>query len=266
MKKILKIAAIIVAISLLGMALFIVISLAGNPISKFIVTGNAKKYIGETYSGRDYYIDYVGYNFKNSDYGVFVKSHSSEDTFFTISYNQRGDLVSDDYKDYVESGFNTYIRINDEYKLAAESVLKQLPFEMEIAFGEIESAEKGDGEIAGLDIKTLELDKEYDIYRLGKDYGKIMLYLYDENLTAERAAEIFMEVKKRFIENKVSFCIIDLVIRKHENKEIKEWQDKEAINIYSFLYSDIYEEGMLDRVKAAIEDTKAYIKLRDGEK
>lgn len=259
MKKTLKIIAIVVAVLLIIGLLFVANAFVGNPISKMIVTNNAKEYIEETYPDTDYYVDSVNYNFKTTKYYANVKSPSSKDTSFTLSYSMLGNAGYDSFSSRVSDGFNTWDRINNEYRTITAEIIENLPYESDVNYGEIQILEKGNSMINfGLDMSTLELDKVYDIDELGSKYGKITLYVYVDEVTAEKASEVLVEVKKQFDKEKLSFYAIDLVLRLPRNKEVKDWQDTEKIHIESFLYSDIVDDNLLEKVNASIIATENY--------
>lgn len=267
MKKTLKIIAIVVAVLLIIGLLFVANAFVGNPISKMIVTNNAKEYIEETYPDTDYYVDSVNYNFKTTKYNANVKSPSSKDTSFTLSYSMLGNAGYDSFSSRVSDGFNTWDRINNEYRTITAEIIGNLPYESDVNYGEIQILEKGNSMINfGLDMSTLELDKVYDIDELGSKYGKITLYVYVDEVTAEKASEVLLEVKKQFDKEKLSFYAIDLVLRLPRNKELKDWQDTETIHIDSFLYSDIVDDNLLEKVNASIIATESYYDEMDDKK
>ena len=264
MKKIFKIIAILVAFVLIAGVLFITNAFVGNPISKAIVSDNAKKYVAETYPNTDYYIDRVGYDFKTGGYYAQVKSPSSIDTYFSVHYNMWGKVGYDNYTSYVEDRFNTWQRISSDYRSATDEIINALPYRSDIAFGEIKTLDRGDGDLEfGLDMTSLELDKEYDLYDLGSKYGEITLYVYVEDISVDAAAEVLLEVKKRFENQKQSFYVINLVLRPDD------WEPGvggESTRIENFLYEDIIETGIEDKIDAVLKATQEYYDRMDKQK
>ena len=259
MKKTIKMIAILVAFLLVAGILFIANAFVGNPVSKIIVNNNAKKYISQTYPNTDYYIDRVGYDFKTGGYYVNIKSPSSKDTYFSVNYNLWGKVGYDNYSSRVRDGFNTWNRVNSEYRDVVDEIIENLPYESDINYGEIQPLDKGDDILQfGLDMAKLELDKEYDIKEIGSKHGKVVLYVYLDEITIEKASEVLLEVKKQFDAKNQSFYAIDLVLRQPQNKDIKDWQDTESIRIECFLSSDIEEKGLTDKIQKNIIETEKY--------
>ena len=101
------------------------------------------------------------------------------------------------------------------------------------------------------------LDKKYDIRELGARAGHLIVYVEDDIVTVERAAEVLLELKEVFDRRYVPFYAIDFVLeypRKPEGGTTKEGR----VEADGFLYTDIYEEGMIERVSAANDAANAY--------
>lgn len=80
-KKVLKITALLIAVVLItGLGIF-ANSLVGNPVSKMLAERTAETYLAEEYGDTDFYIENIGFNFKDGNYYVHVKSPSSIDTY-----------------------------------------------------------------------------------------------------------------------------------------------------------------------------------------
>ncbi|MBP3578358.1 MAG: hypothetical protein J6K15_09635, partial [Lachnospiraceae bacterium] len=108
----------------------------------------------------------------------------------------------------------------------------------------------------------VELDKQYDIRELAKTAGYLVIYVEDDVVTVERAAEVLLELKEVFDRRNVPFYAIDFVLeypRKEEGGTIKEGR----VNVEGFLRSDIYEEGLAERVRMADEELNAYYAEQD---
>lgn len=267
MKKTIKIISIITALILIIGLLFLANALVGNPLSKSIVTKNAKSYVKETYPNTDYYVDKVGYDFKNGSYFAFIKSPSSIDTYFSLDFTYLGKLVHNSYSSYVEDKFNTFKRINSDYRTATEKALEKLPYDTHISYGEILTNDNGMGLVGSdLNIKDLILDANYDIKDFGSKYGKLTLYIYTNQVTPEKACEVLLKIKEVFNQENQAFYVVDLVLDDIGKKDAEDKKNFPSISIDSFLYSDIYEENLLERVKASIEATEKYYEELDKKK
>ena len=188
-----------------------------------------------------------------------------------MSLDMMGKLRWDSYEDRVLSGENTAARINKEYRAATEAVFTSpaFPYYSHIEFGDIEfiSREWVDAEDLpryALYTEDLKLDQVYDIRELGKIAGHLVLYVYDEDVSVEKAAEILLEVKHLMDAGGVSFHVIDLVLE--YPKPVDDSPRKEGrVETMDFLYDDIYEERLVERVETANEAAIAHHAKADAE-
>lgn len=270
-KKILKTVAVIISIVLIVGVCVIANAFVGNPISKHIATNTAEKHLEEKYTDRDFEIEKVVYNFKDGYYHAFIKSPSSIDSHFTLLIDMWGILGIDNYEYSVLTGWNTANRLGNEYREKVDEILdsQSFPYAVDIGFGDIEFipteyAKDPSVPDYAIIIEELKLDGEYDINELGSKAGKLTIYIDDETVSYERLAELILEVKKIFDDAKVKFYALDFVLEypKDENGTIKEGR----VEVRDFLYADIYEEDMIERVKASDEAANAYYAEQDAEK
>lgn len=270
-KKILKTVVVIISIALVIGICVIVNAFVGNPISKHIATNTAEKHLEEKYSDRDFKIEKVIYNLKDGNYHAFIKSPSSIDSHFTVLIDMWGNLKIDNYEDSVLTGWNTANRLGNEYREKVDEILESqsFPYAVDIGFGDIEFiptdyAKDPSVPDYAIIIEDLKLDGEYDINELGSKAGKLTIYIDDETVSYERLAELILEIKKIFDDAKVKFYALDFVLEypKDENGTIKEGR----VEVRDFLYADMYEEDMIERVKASDEAANAYYAEQDAEK
>ncbi|MGL4912198.1 MAG: hypothetical protein ACRC3Y_07160 [Romboutsia sp.] len=272
MKKSIKILSGVTAFLLIIGILYFANGLVGNPISKMMANKEVKELVNEKYSNLDLELEDARYNFKIGGYDIIAKSPNSRDTHFTISTNQFGKIYYDSYENDVVNRYNTFFRINSAY---GERVMnffdnEKLQYKTDINFGEIMSKEESESDEYskikyGVVLKDLELDKEYDMHQLGKEYGHIVFYAQDEDVSVNKASEILLYLKNILDEEKIYFYAIDFVLEKPrgENNEVKE---ESRIDLKQFLYEDIYEEDLENRVIKVMEDTKKYYEEQDKEK
>ena len=270
-KKILKTVAVIISIVLVVGVCVIANAFVGNPISKHIATNTAEKHLEEKYSDRDFEIEKVIYNLKDGNYHAFIKSPSSIDSHFTILIDMSGNLKIDNYEYSVLTGWNTANRLGNEYREKVDEILdsQSFPYAVDIGFGDIEFipteyAKDPSVPDYAIIIEDLKLDGEYDINEIGSKAGKLTIYIDDETVSYERLAELILEVKKIFDDAKVKFYALDFVLEypKDENGTIKEGR----VEVRDFLYADIYEEDMIERVKASDKAANEYYAEQDAEK
>lgn len=271
-KKGLKIAALVLALVIVAGLCVFANALVGNPVSKWLATRTAKAHLEEVYGDTDFVIEKIGFNFKDTDYYAHIMSPSSEDSSFSLRIGMWGQLLLDTYESRVLAGDNTRNRLYMEYRALVDEVLEapDYPFTTFIAYGDLQigfapagvdvEEDRWPGHYVVLD--KVELDKKYDIYELAKKAGCLVIYVEDEEVTIERAAEVLLELKELFDRKNVPFVSIDFVLeypRKPEGGNIKEGR----INVEGFLYSDIYAEGLVERVRIADEELNAYYEEQD---
>ena len=271
-KRILKIAAFVFAIALIvGVGVF-ANALVGNPISKAMATNTAEKHIEENYADKDFEIERVTFSFKDGYYHAFIYSPSSIDSDFTILVDMWGKLRYDTYEDRVLSGGNTADRISRDYRATVDKVLdsQAFPYNEHIGYGDfdfyprVHLEEYSIPEYA-LITEDLTLDAFYDVNELGAKHGKLTVYIDDDTVSYERLSEILLDIRRIFDDSGVKFYVIDCVLEYQKNEDSSKKQEG-RVEVREFLYADIYEEGMVERVKASDEAANAYYDEQDAEK
>jgi uncharacterized protein YqgQ len=252
----LKITALVFAIALIVGVCIFANGLVGNPISKAIAKNVAEKHIEKTYADKDFEIERVFYSFKDGYYHAFVYSPSSVDSDFTILIDMWGKMRHDTYEDRVLSGGNTASRIDRDYREMVDKVLNSqaFPYNTHIEYGDFEFyprehlKEHTVPEYA-LITEDLTLDAFYDVNELGAKHGMLTIYIEDNTVTIERMSEILLDVKRIFDDAGVKFYMIDCVLEYPKTEDGTEREGR--VEVREFLYADIYEDGMFERVKGA---------------
>lgn len=270
-RKGLRIAALVAALVLIaGVGLF-ANEVVGNPISKMLARNTAERHLEENYAGTDFYIERVSYSFKDCNYYVYIESPGSIDSSFTICVSRSGKLKWDSYEDRVLNMQNTADRLSMEYRRMVDEVLDgpKISFMHDIGYGDLVIISREYIDMEGvveyvIPAQELELDGQYDVRELGARAGKLVLYVQDESVTVERAAEILLEVKSVMDEAEVPFFATDFVLQYPKNED-STWPEG-RVEVIEFLWSDIYEEGMAERVRAADEAARAYYAQQDAKK
>ena len=271
-KRILKIAAFVFAIALIvGVGVF-ANALVGNPISKAMATNTAEKHIEENYADKDFEIERVTFSFKDGYYHAFIYSPSSIDSNFTILVDMWGKLRYDTYEDRVLSGGNTADRISRDYRAVVDKVLdsQAFPYNEHIGYGDFDfyprvHLEECSVPEYALITEDLTLDAFYDVNELGAKHGKLTIYIDDDTVSYERLSEILLDIRRIFDDSGVKFYVIDCVLEYQKNEDSSKKQEG-RFEVREFLYADIYEEGMVERVKASDEAANAYYDEQDAEK
>ena len=260
-RKFLKIGALLLAVFLLFELVLFINSLIGNPISRMIVKQNAENYIEAHYAGQGYEIETISYSFKIGGYYVHLSRPDSVDGDFTLGFSMTGKLENDDYDSRVSGHGNIASRLYASYRSRVSEVLesKVFPYEVSMGFGDLEF----DREVGtkpnenALTRADLENDRFYDLNELGKTNGTLVLYIDNEVVDESTAADILLTAKALCDEAGISFYAVDLVLRYPPYDEISYERPKGSVCIDGFLAEDIYEEGMEERVRLAVEERKA---------
>ncbi len=267
-KKIWKFLALAAALILIAVILFFANAFLGNPVSKALAKSTAKKHLNDTYAGTDYYIDSVSYDFKSSCYHASVRSPSSMDTHFYLRISMLGKLGYDSYED-VTSKTTTALRLDKEYRELTDSVFDDpsFPYNCDISFGMLEiypMKYHGNDDVPAyaLNQDELVLDKLYDIRELGREAGRLTIYVDSDTVTAEEAARVMLGIKAIFDRSAVPFAAVDFTLQ--HPKPLEGPRDETFIGVQNFLYEDIYEDGMTERVAAADRALKEYYAEQDA--
>ena len=271
-KRILKIAAFVFAIALIVGVCVFANALVGNPISKAVATNTAEKHLEENYADKDFEIERVTFSFKDGYYHAFVYSPSSIDSKFNILVDMWGKLRYDTYEDRVLSGGNTADRISKDYRATVDKVLdsQAFPYNEHIGYGDFDfyprvHLEQYSVPEYALITEDLTLDAFYDVNELGAKHGKLTIYIDDDMVSYEKMSEILLDIRRIFDDAGVKFYVIDCVLEYQKNEDSS--RKKEGrVEVREFLYSDIYEDGMVERVKASDEAARAYYDEQDAEK
>ena len=268
-KKILKIAAFVVALALIVGVCIFANSLVGNPISKMLATNTAKQYIKENHPDMDYQLDGVTFNFKFVCYNAYFSSPSSPDSSFTLMLGMDGKIIQNYYEAHVIERGNTARRLEEEYRAAVGKVLDtpSFPYHSHIDSGELQFNQEEYRTAEGvppyaLITNELELDGIYDVNELGAKAGKLTLYVYDDTVSVERLAEIILDIKGMLDDAGVRFYVMDCVLE-YPKPESGEWKQG-RVEVMDFLCSDIYEEGLVERVQASNDAAEDYYDEMDA--
>ena len=270
--RILKIAAFVFAIALIAGVCVFANALVGNPISKAMATNTAEKHLEENFADNDFEIERVSFSFKDGYYHAFIYSPSSIDSDFTILVDMWGKLRYDTYEDRVLSGGNTADRISRDYRAVVDKVLdsQAFPYNEHIGYGDFDfyprvHLEEYSVPEYALITEDLTLDAFYDVNELGAKHGKLTIYIDDDTVSYERLSEILLDIRRIFDDSGVKFYVIDCVLEYQKNEDSSKKQEG-RVEVREFLYADIYEEGMVERVKASDEAANAYYDEQDSEK
>lgn len=274
MKKYIKAVGIVMLIAFSFGLLWFGNVMMGNPVSHALASKAAKEFLSDRFFDTDYQMERIAYSFKDGRYHAFMVSPTSIDGDFSVAFSMLGEYCWDSY-DSVLDGFNTAQRLNMEYRKLTDTILNDpaLPYDntqiYSIMFGELEIYPREAFEDPNVtDIpeyaimqEDLELNKIYDIKELGAKAGHLVLYVDNDTISVEEAARIMLDFRSMFDEADIPFHAMDFVLR-HPRTEDGKWGDEE-IRINDFHYDNIYDDGLIERLDIAIENTMVYFAMLD---
>ena len=276
-KKIIRIVCWTVCIVFVCTAVWFLCAFFGNPVSSALAKSTAKRHLEEYYTEADFEIVKVAYDMKSGGYHVNVVSPTSVDSHFIIYCDGLG-RYNDDTSSCMTDGSNTYVRLSTQYWDLVREKLPYENFDIDIGHGDLrvsgvfeiydyidENCERIHYTLTkdyGLDISSLEQDGKYDILNLGRDHGSLCVDIIDEEVTVERAAEVLLELKNLLDEQGLPFHAIDFTLCGPRNENGQ--KDGPSIRLIEFLYSDIYEDGLTERIETSWNLTQEHYAIQDG--
>lgn len=248
MKRVLKIGAAVLAVLLILGLGWMANGLLGNPVCKYLAKRNLEAYLAAQYPGQELVLEKVGYSFKTGGYEGYVVLPGSRDVHFSIDTDGLGNIKYDRYESLVTSRFNTYLRLMEEYRCMTDPVLDTLPG-FDFGYGDLAFDEGKAGEYPfTLTMAELELDGEYDVRELGSQVGVLIIYVTDDAVTTERAAELLLSLREAMDRAGVPFRFAELTLR-HEKQPDSTMEPGEVFARLS--YEELTEDGLTQRVEAS---------------
>ncbi len=257
----LAVVALLIAAALVVGLLFLANSLVGNPVSYLMAKSALEKHMEANYPNSNYVVDKPSYDFKFGNYVAHVTSPTEIDNHFTVNISMKGKVIGDNYESQVTEKWNISYRLGMEYREKVVDVLRGagFPYERDIAFGDLEfDFEVGDILAPNtLSRADLENNRIYDVSALGATNGEIVLYVCSDTITYEKAAEVLLTTKKLLNDAGIEFYKMEFVLKPPRDED-GTWGEGPHINLSWFRSSDIYEEGLVERIKhcATVTDEK----------
>lgn len=242
---------IAVMIVLIGVVAFLVYTDYNSPTKR--VERDVKAYLAQHYPDSDYEISSISFDDKYKNYIVSISSPSSADSWFTMTYDDDGTFMANSYEDQVVKKTNTAIRLSDEYAAAVKEALSAIPnCTVSAQAGRLLWSHPDDSHPDPRYIvsEELQLDGAYDLAVLGKQAGDIWLRVevdYANGATVENLAQILLYVRKVLDEANLPFYQIRCRLNYRSGGNSKE------LVLDDFLYDDIYEEGLEERLLKALK-------------
>lgn len=258
-----RVIAAVIAFGLIIAILIFANGLVGNPVSYFIVKHNAQKLLDENYAAEGYVLESVNYNFKFGNYYVNFVKPGSEDGQFSVSFNLSGARSARNFDISEQISGNVRRRLEKIYREQVDRVFKSpfYPYSGD-TYGRLIfepfSYEGRPYEAYDfmLPMSILIPDGLYDITKLGNEGGLLRIDISGEGkATPEKAAEVLLEINSLMKQGGVGFCAVDLNLQFSGGSYF----------IENFHRSDIYEDGLVKRVKEKGMTWEDYLAKKEAE-
>ena len=189
---------------------------------KLVAANKIKTYVKETYGSMDLELSEVAYNFKIGGYYAIASSKTSEDTHFEVTYVKGN--VSDYYKYDVPTMWNTFQRLDEEYRNKVEPIIADnMPYQFDMIIGGLDKeGSYGDGKLS--------LDIAFDLGNMPLSQY-VTVYVYAENLSWDNVAKMALELDALLMANGFTIDQYDVILEKPAGEEDK---PKESLGVYEF--------------------------------
>lgn len=255
-KLTLKILALILAVCLIGIVLFIINAFIGNPISAAFADRAIKNYVEQNYSSLDLEIEKSVYNFEEGKYMAQAKSKTSIDTHFAIYY-KNGKVQRDEYKTNVLGKFNTLSRLEAEYSKIVIPILSN-----------VSGLENNK---AMVQVEKWEFEKANENVKIDMKFDKTLPIVMKINIMADLSDNSFKNIAailenshKILLENDCVFTSYDIFSESNDNLTMINDvtpSDIESGELEKLLHdAQNYEEEKLDEVIEKGDDNPEPVK------
>lgn len=228
-KKIMRGLALIVSLILISGLYILYSAFYGNPIKKWTLRSSLIRYAEEHHPDERAQYSQVRYNFKDSQYYINVTINGSEDEAYTVSYYAARKEYDDDYRWRVIDRYNTWSRLEMEYRSFIDEQLAAYPIEFELSFGTL------DQEMT--QIHHLELNSEIDFYNPPLNTS-LIVWIQSEQITVDELEKQLIDLYTHFQRRGIRIDDISLTLRNADNHS-------EDLMVHNFLTERILENPNL---------------------
>lgn len=257
-----RVIAAVIAFGLIIAILIFANGLVGNPVSYLLVKNSAEKILAEGYADEGYMIESVNFNFKAGNYYVYFSKPDSEDSRFFESFGFDGKQIGgrNNIDDQIKG--NVRRRLEMSYREQVDSVFKSpfYPYSgdtyVRLIFEPFSYEGSSDGAYDfSLPMSILVPDGLYDIADLGEKAGLLTIYVNTGEPSPEKATEVLLTIDSLMKQGGVTFFAISLTLVNPGGDYIVE----------NFHRGDIYENGLLERVKEKGMTGEEYYAKKEAE-
>lgn len=258
---VLRIAACVLGVVIIGGCIAVTMSYTGNPVSEMIAKRNAEKNIYNDIflDGYDFYVKDVKYS--KGEYTVIFQDKNIMDANFSAYCNSVGEYTGNDFIQSVDQRGATYRRLSEELKKDAMTVIKPIAESKGLKLGEYSCAYPDmyyyDGEFQEGSTMLPPWDTPYS-RELGIEANYSIDFSSKKDLSVQEMADIIMQVYNNLIQN--GFLIDDSIWASFEfsDKRIMIYTEKDSIDeklAEKIEHSMKYADGtVIDGVSITIEN------------
>lgn len=214
-------------------------SFYGNPVSAAIATSKIKSYVNHTYPDLNLEVPSATYNFKTQGYYSQVKSGTSPDTCFSVSWSDGG--LYDTYEYDVEKRDMTYRRLQTELDKTVEGIIQtELPYETSILLADFVLKEG--------DTNSLKLDMPLDIKNPPLPVSLTVDILTDE-ISYENLSARLLELSDLMKEYEIPVALFSVIIQEPAAGGEKAAPEGQSLYLYDFPSEKITEPDLIASIK-----------------
>ncbi len=253
--KIISVVVTLAAAAALTTAGLLLNVLFGNPVSKTLAIRNAQDYLDRNYpaelqsAGSDYRVTGAEFWIEDQEYIVHAAKENSPDTALELRFGMRGNFLRDNSdRVLIEKGI-THDRMTNEYFRLTENVFRGTKYEnAHLLFARIvTSDDETEENVQSVDMNGVAFDQRFDCVQLGKTAGLLFICLTNEERTPENLAKNLLEIRRITDDAYYAFAAVYLSL----GESAGEGEGFHSLYVKNFPYEEIYEDGLLERVKAA---------------
>jgi hypothetical protein len=231
---------LVILLLFVGFFASVIMAFYGNPITAVIATVKIRNYVEDTYPDMDLEVPKAGYNFKFEEYLSHVKSKTSPDTHFEVSWVKG--KIFDTYESFVTGRINTFDRLNREFSDKVEQIIQnEFPYETSMLFADLGKEEQN--------ISHLTLDMPLDPSNPPMP-ADLTIYIMSHDVSYEFLSARLLELQRIMEENRIPMEAYSIVIEEPLIEgEGKADPEGESIYLYGFPSDKISSDNLIEVIK-----------------
>jgi hypothetical protein len=214
-------------------------SLFGNPISAAIAASKIHDYVNQTYSDMDIEVSEASFNFKFDEYYSRVKSKTSMDTCFTVSWSNG--KIYDSYESDVTNRYMTYQRLSLEFTNEVEKIIsEEFPYECSILFADFGKSDT--------ELKSLTLDMPLNLENPPLP-STLTAYVLSKNVSYEFLRDRLLELANIMEKHDIKMDFYSVVIEEPLPEGEKAAPGGKSLYLYDFPAEKLTESDLMEAIR-----------------